>query len=104
VIRRLKANALRLISDRTDVLAVRLFGSLARGDARPGSDADIVIVLRESRLPFMARGAELANAFAGVGVGCDLLVYTEEEWRHLEVTQARFFKVVESEGVTLAAR
>jgi len=38
-----------------NVISVWLFGSLARGDALPGSDADILIVLNENTLPLPER-------------------------------------------------
>lgn len=38
-----------------------LFGSRARGDARPDSDADVAVVLRGERGPFMQTKLEMAD-------------------------------------------
>jgi len=66
---------------------VILFGSRARGDARPDSDVDLVVVEAE---PFGAgrdRRAEamrLWRALAGFDVPADILVYSRDEvdyWR-----------------------
>ncbi|HIC95232.1 TPA: nucleotidyltransferase domain-containing protein [Candidatus Bipolaricaulota bacterium] len=62
-----------------NVLAVVLFGSLARGDQTPASDADILIILRDSPLRFDER----IPAFmpSGIGVGVDIFPYTLNEVR-----------------------
>ncbi len=43
------------IRERPEVLAVVLFGSFATGRAVPGSDLDLLIVLREDSRPFLDR-------------------------------------------------
>lgn len=97
-----KASA--LLAARPDAVEVRLFGSLARGDAAPGSDADLWVLLRDDRLPFLERGALLARFFEGAGVGCDVLAYTEAEWDELRRGRRRLVEVVEREGLVLASR
>ena len=54
-----------------------LFGSLQRGDAVPGSDADVLAVVAATGLPFPERAA--AYRPEGVGVPVDLFVYTRAE-------------------------
>lgn len=59
-----------------------LFGSRARGDARPDSDVDLLIVEPE---PFSAqrsrldRAGRLYVALMGTGVSKDLLLYSHDE-------------------------
>ncbi len=101
---RLAECARELLSAAPDVEEVRLFGSLARGDAHPGSDADLLIVLRESRLPFLDRGAELLRHFAGVGIGCDVLAYTRDEIERMRAEGNRLICTADREGVVLAER
>lgn len=103
IVGRLRRAADRLIVDRADVLDVRLFGSLARGDAVPGSDADILIVVRDGAGPFLERTRELAPYFEGVGVGCDVLVYTESEYAERVATPS-IVKTAAEQGVPLATR
>jgi predicted nucleotidyltransferase len=60
-----------------------LFGSYATGRYGPGSDLDILLIIRESTEPrwFMRTSA---IDTAGLQVGADLFIYTEEESRRLE--------------------
>ena len=60
-----------------EISEVWLFGSLAHGQAVPGSDADVLLVLEECKLPFLEWGAYYQPEFCGVGV--DLFVYTRNE-------------------------
>jgi predicted nucleotidyltransferase len=66
IIAALRARAARLVAEDPDVIEVRLFGSLAAGQAKPGSDADIWILLERSSLSFVERTASFGKSFAGV--------------------------------------
>ena len=63
------------------VQSIVLFGSQARGDARPGSDFDFVVVLdridRVARDKVSAAGAELLNETNRL---CSALIYSPEQW------------------------
>lgn len=67
--------------------AIYLFGSRARGDARPGSDADLLIVAREPFGPERSRWDELSRLWRLVAdhrMSVDILVYSLDEvekWR-----------------------
>lgn len=63
---------------RDDLDAVGIMGSYARGDWGVGSDVDIVVVVKQSALPFMSRAREWT--VQGIPVPADVLVYTGEEW------------------------
>jgi hypothetical protein len=102
VLAELRQRAEALLRARHEVLEVRLFGSLARGDAGPGRDADLFIVLRDEAAPAMPRSPELARAFTGVGVGCDVVAYTESERALLAARHDRFARAVLDEGLVLA--
>jgi len=93
-----------LLASQPEVVEVRLFGSLARGNARPGSDADLFVRLSGATSAFLPRSAELARAFEGVGVGCDVLAFTEAEWRRMRSEGRRIVEAVEREGLVLARR
>jgi uncharacterized protein len=67
--------------------AIMLFGSRARGDARPDSDVDLLVVVREPFGPGRSRiqeAARLYRALAEMPVSKDLLLYSRgeaERWR-----------------------
>jgi predicted nucleotidyltransferase len=103
-VERLRARAAALLDERRDVLEVRLFGSLARGDAGPGSDADLVVVVRDGAGPFLERIPEMARRFGGVGIGCDVIVYTESERAHAVAAGGRFAREALEDGLVLARR
>jgi predicted nucleotidyltransferase len=69
----------KLIGADPNVTKVVLFGSLARGTATAGSDADILIVLRDSDEPILGRTRHFADTFRDVGLPVELFVYTENE-------------------------
>ncbi|MBL0061873.1 MAG: nucleotidyltransferase domain-containing protein [bacterium] len=65
-----------------------LFGSSARGNARSGSDLDILVVAKSTK-PRWERSAPIYAALSDIPTAMDVVVYTSEEiaeWR--EVPQA----------------
>ena len=104
VIGRLRERARDLLERRADVVEVRLFGSLARGEAHPGSDADLFVVLRDGAGPFLDRLTPLARMFEGIGVGCDVIAFTESEARVSRIRGDAFSRAVFEEGQVLATR
>jgi predicted nucleotidyltransferase len=89
----------RLAKHHPEIEEVWLFGSLARGDAVPGSDADLLIVLRHSPLSFLARSAHYQPDFCGVGV--DTLAYTRAELVAMQSDNNPFLSQVQSEWLQL---
>jgi predicted nucleotidyltransferase len=86
---------------REGVREVWLFGSLARGNATPRSDADLLIVVdRDARRP-MDRVPEFASLLAEAGLGrpADLTVVTAAEWAKSAGTP--FHRAVVTRGVRL---
>lgn len=104
VIARLRERARTLVEGNPEVLEVRLFGSLARAEAHPGSDADLFIVLRDGAPPFLDRIPPLARHFAGVGIGCDVIAYTASERAALAARDDAFSRAVLDAGILLARR
>jgi len=78
-----------------ELVRLGCFGSYARGDWGPGSDLDLVAVVRSSRVPFERRG--LSWSTEALPVPADLLVYTETEWEALIRRGGRFARVLEEE-------
>jgi predicted nucleotidyltransferase len=69
----------RQVGDKNEnILKIVLFGSLAEKRAVPGSDADILIVLREDAKPFIDRMAEWLEKFP-LDFPVEIFPYTEAE-------------------------
>lgn len=68
-----------LSREHEEVVQIVLFGSVASGRAVPSSDADILVVVRDSVTPFLDRAALFRDYFSDIGVGVDLFVYTQQE-------------------------
>jgi len=61
-----------------NVLKIILFGSLAEKRGVPGSDADILILLKRADKPFMDRRTEWTEKFS-LDFPVDVFPYTEKE-------------------------
>jgi uncharacterized protein len=79
VIARLRKKAREALELNKEIVSVWLFGSLARGEALPGSDADVLIVLERSDLQFSSRIDQFRDQFSNVGVPVDVLPVTISE-------------------------
>ncbi|MBI5970646.1 MAG: nucleotidyltransferase domain-containing protein [Deltaproteobacteria bacterium] len=62
-------------------LAVRilLFGSFCRGNYTPESDIDLLIILKETGVPFLRRKDAFSDFFKQIPFDLNMLVYTEKE-------------------------
>lgn len=101
IIEEIASRARRLRAERPEVADVRLFGSLARGTAAPGSDADLLLVVSSSPVPFHQRFTEYARYFAGLGIGYDMFVYTQEELARLAATGDPFLRKALADSMPL---
>lgn len=99
---RLRSAAKSLADRYPEIERVLLFGSLARGDAVPGSDADLLIILSESYLPFWDRSVKYRPERAEIGV--DVFAYTRTELEDKIATGDLFVTRALREGVVLASR
>ena len=76
---RIRQAAGNLSRQHEEVVQVVLFGSVASGRAVPSSDADILVVVKDSETPLLDRAALYRDHFNDLGVGVDLFVYTRAE-------------------------
>lgn len=87
---------------RPEVLRIILFGSMARGDAVPGSDVDLLIVLTESDRPFLERISQYRPT--GIPIGVDVFPYTDQELTKMLEEDNGFIKQALEDGTTLFDR
>ena len=80
-----------------------LFGSRARGEARPDSDFDL-LVIKKSKRPRFKRSAEIYAALADLPAEVEVMVYTPGEVREWERVPQAFVTTALREGKVLYER
>ncbi len=98
---------LHVMVERIEAIArperVILFGSRARGEARPNSDFDL-LVIAESEEPRYRRSAPLYAALATIPVEADVVVYTPSEVAEWSAVPQAFVTTAIREGHVLYER
>jgi len=82
---------------------IYLFGSRARGDARPDSDYDLLVLLADSDQPSYRRARQGYHVLHGSGIAVDLLVWTTAEFERRLPAKASLPATVCREGRLLYA-
>ncbi len=82
---------------------IYLFGSHARGDAGPGSDYDLLVVVPESAQPRYRRERVAYRALCGVGAPKDVLVLTRRDFERRTTVACSLPSTVLREGKLLYA-
>jgi uncharacterized protein len=100
VFRALQDWAAALTGADPNVLGVLLYGSLARGDYAPGSDADLIVVVADSPYPPAERPDHLPPL--RLPICYEILVYTEAELSRLQQEDWPFVRRALAEGKWLA--
>ena len=77
-----------------------LFGSRARGDAKPESDVDI-LVIEKSDQPRFKRSSRYRKALMGLVPSKDIVVWTPDETEEWREVPTAFITTVLREGVVL---
>ena len=93
----------RRIVDTAQPDKVILFGSQARGDARPNSDFDVLVV-KQSDEPRYRRSVPIYAALADLPVEVEVLVYTPEEIEDWSGVPQAFITTAVREGKTIYER
>lgn len=83
--------------ERPDLLGAAYLGSYARGDWGPGSDVDLLLILREGEGTEEARSSDFD--VTELPVPADIIVLTREEWEWMRREDRRFVRVAQEEGV-----
>lgn len=79
---------------------IMVFGSHARGDARPDSDLDLFVEMETPRRP-PERAIEVSEVFGLRSWPMDIVVYTPDEVRRLRHVKGTLLSVIEKEGKVL---
>jgi predicted nucleotidyltransferase len=98
----LRALAVRLGGERPEIAEIRLFGSLARGTRNPYADADVLVVIDATDVPFRDRLPRYKPL--GSPVPMDLTVCTREELERELADGNRFVTRMVEESIVLYAR
>jgi predicted nucleotidyltransferase len=93
----------RRIVDTAQPEKVILFGSQARGDVRPDSEFE-VLVIKQSDEPRYRRSAPLYVALADLAVEVEVMVYTPEEVEEWSELPQAFITTAVREGTTIYER
>lgn len=101
-LREVRQAAERLARQHPEVEEVILFGSLASGTAGPASDADLLVVLRDSELAFPQRIARYLPD--GCRIAVDLFPYTRGELEQVAAEGRRLVKEAIESGIRLFPR
>lgn len=101
--RELYQEIVRRIVAATDPDKIIVFGSRARGDHRPDSDIDI-LVIKESSEPRYKRSRGLYGMLSDIMVGVDIVVYTPDEVREWQGARRAFVTTAVREGKVLYER
>ena len=96
----LLSEIVRRIVERIHPHKILLFGSRSRGDAKPTSDLDL-LVIAESDLPRWRRSAPLYGALSDIPVPMDILVFRPEEVEEWSEVPQAFVTTAVREGTVL---
>jgi len=83
---------------------IYLFGSQARGQAEPGSDVDLLLIVPDSDLPRHRREAFSYDLLWGLTVPVDLIVLTQAEFQRASQVKTSLTAKVQAEGKVLYGR
>lgn len=90
----------KTIIERFHPKRIILFGSYARGEARPDSDMDLFIEMESTKRP-PDRAIAVSEVFGLRPWPMDIVVYTPEEVRRLHRVNGTLLSVIEKEGKVL---
>ena len=99
MIAKLKIVAQQMKTTHPQVEQVLLFGSLARGQAVPGSDADLLVILSSATEPFIERIPRYLPT--GLPLGVDVFPYTRDEIDRMLSQGHPFITQAITEGIAL---
>lgn len=104
IIDELKSIAEDILKKNNNVLSIYLFGSISKGNYMTGSDADILVVLRDDNRRFIDRIPEFLRYFLNTSVATDVFPYTQKELERMILTENNFITKIWKEKKLLAKK
>ncbi|MBI4335135.1 MAG: nucleotidyltransferase domain-containing protein [Candidatus Omnitrophica bacterium] len=101
VINKLRDITARLCKENNNIQGMYLFGSLVKNSYKPGSDADILVILKKDKKPMPERIQEYLRFFLSAPVPVDVFVYTAQELDNMKTCGNRFIAKITAEAVKL---
>lgn len=80
---------------------IYLFGSVARGDAGPDSDYDLMIIVADDAPEYLRRGRPGYRALRGTGAAADVQVWPQGDFKKQLHLKASFPATIVREGKLL---
>src|SRR3989304_3074556 len=81
-----------------------LFGSFARGDAGPGSDVDLAVILPGVEGSRLKKTVDIRMAIGGLGVSKDVVVLTSRDLEEQQALVGTLGHILKREGKVLYHR
>jgi hypothetical protein len=82
-----------------EIIQLGYFGSFAKDNWGVGSDLDLIVIIKDSSVPFERR--PLAWDVDTLPVPTDILIYTMKEWQDMLQEGGKFVDMIEKEAVWL---
>lgn len=94
----------RRLVDEFDPEAIYLFGSYAWGQPQPGSDLDVLIIIKDSQQQPVQRAIRAQHSLRGIPVAVDVLVKTSAEVERYRYVHASLEAQILENGKLLYGR
>jgi predicted nucleotidyltransferase len=98
--KKLEIVAQQMKAQHPEIEQILLFGSLARGEAVPGSDADLLVILSLASRPLIERIPRYLPV--GLPLGVDVFPYTRDEIERMLAQGNHFMQQAVKQGIALA--
>jgi len=94
------------LAGRYDIKSALLFGSRARNDHRPDSDADIAVLLRGNAKPVVATSLDMVDVAYRIELDTGIVISPfpiwEDQWEHPEThSNPDLVRNIQREGISL---
>ena len=101
IIKELKSISKDIAKRNNNILGIYLFGSLSKKRYAPGSDADILIILKEDTRRIIDRTSEYIKYFSDISIAVDIFPYTKTEFNRMMLNGNSFIKHIWKQKINL---